>query len=845
MNDSFLHFVHPWVLLLVPGAFAFAALCFFVSARRARNLAKFAPPALASRLLPRKTARGPVQIVSLCAGLALCAIAAARPQWGMSGDSRVSQSRNVAILLDVSRSMLAKDVRPDRLERAKSWISDFVSTTGEDRLALIAFRGVPVLLCPLTSDRRFFAETLSGADESSAPPGETDLAAAVGAALETLASENAAPGAVLVFSDGGDFRGTEACEKAAEEARKQGVPVFAVGIGSAEGATVASHDGRDVVKDKDGNPVVVKLEGERLASIARTSGGKYFPFGTAVATAETWQGVYADIDARSRRREEERSETRRRDRYALFLVPGILLLAFAGMLSRGRFAARRPRAASSAALFALALFVSNAAPAAVDPNVWNAALSAYRNGSPERVGRILADTDETPETASLRAAALLACTNATEAAPTLEKERDRLRAAARQFRYAALKERDPSLRAVREAGFRAAAAPLPGIRRELFLSSLYAKADAARNPQDPPVQPPERFAEMQKSLNAILSTNVFADVSAPVPERIADSAKAAGTVREEVFEKMLLLERDTAETIEQIAPTNRPAGFAQYTNMLAAVRDMSLSTADALDDFAPDATESLRSLEQNLHGMRIGMMSPPEVLREGARAQTNKIQRLPENNLRDWQNEAAFLSYRFKETFKEWASNELARASAQPSAASHDAHSQGALNPSNIQEIVRLSEDLQKRQEKLVGRYSEKEARESADVFEHISSLLPKSAPPPPQNSSGQDRNSGQQNGGNGKNSQAGNKDKENAGDKDGDSGEDREDRDGKPESRQDGGKENKDRTKAVKTEEGKEDKTSDRVKELMRRVSEREGDFEKERKALIRAGVADPGIDL
>ena len=168
-----MRFVNPWMLvlvLLVPVAGVFWT---FLRARSEARLRGLVAPALQARLLPNRPKTFVVQAMLLLSGLALCLFAAARPQWGHSTQVVAAKSRNVVVALDVSRSMLAADVRPNRLERAKADIADLVDSLEGDRCALVAFRQKGVLLCPLTTDRAFLRSALETATPESAPRGET------------------------------------------------------------------------------------------------------------------------------------------------------------------------------------------------------------------------------------------------------------------------------------------------------------------------------------------------------------------------------------------------------------------------------------------------------------------------------------------------------------------------------------------------------------------------------------------------------------------------------------------------------------------------------------------------
>ena len=325
------------LVALVPLAGAF---WIFLRARAERRLEKIVAPSLAGRLLPSSS--GPLarlQMPLMIVGLMLIALAAARPQWGHSAQKIESRSRNVVVALDVSRSMLVADVRPNRLERAKADIADLIDSLEGDRCALVAFRRTGVLLCPLTTDHAFLRSALEGASPESAPRGETDLASAIRASLDALDPAADDHNAIILISDGGDLRG--GALDAAALAKKRNVPVFTVGIGDPNRAgAVPGEDGKGTQQYK-GQTVTARLEDKTLAAIAKESGGRYVPLATA-GTAETTLGaIYRRFLRQVAAKEQaEEEELRATERFGVFLVPGLLFVLLAGIFSRGRFAGK-------------------------------------------------------------------------------------------------------------------------------------------------------------------------------------------------------------------------------------------------------------------------------------------------------------------------------------------------------------------------------------------------------------------------------------------------------------------------------------------------------------------------
>ena len=280
-----MRFEYPWLLLLLSVIPAVGIAWVWLFRRARERLSRLVAPALQGKLVPAHA--GGVfyaQLALALAGLTLLVFAAARPQWGKKDEKVFTRSRNLVIALDVSRSMLAQDVHPNRLERAKADIMDLISELRGDRAALLAFRRGGVLLCPLTTDYAFLRQALDGVGIDSAPPGETDLGDAIRKSLDALDASLDEYNAILLISDGEDLRG--GALDAARLAAARSVPIFTVGIGDSSGATIPDKDKGGVMQHQ-GQSVTTRLMDETLTAIARASNGRYIPLGTA-GTAHTW-----------------------------------------------------------------------------------------------------------------------------------------------------------------------------------------------------------------------------------------------------------------------------------------------------------------------------------------------------------------------------------------------------------------------------------------------------------------------------------------------------------------------------------------------------------------------------
>lgn len=334
-----IRFVNPWMLFLLWLAPIMLAGAVLFLKRKEARLAQFVAPLMQKRLRPASDfSRQIWQIVLGSAGLLLCMLALARPQWGRSEQTVFRKGRDVVICLDVSRSMLANDVHPNRLRRAKIDIMDLLNELSGDRTALLAFRHKAVTLCPLTTDYAFLRHILDMSGIHSAPRGETDIGSAIDHAVDILSEDDSNHKAILLISDGEDLTGK--AMESADKSAKRGIPIFTVGFGRASGSTIPDEETGGTLKYK-GSAVVSKLNNDTLYKIAKATGGAYVPIQTA-STAETTLGnIYKDHFSKIAARElEETLSFSYSERFHYFLLPGIIFMLAACFLSKGRLAGR-------------------------------------------------------------------------------------------------------------------------------------------------------------------------------------------------------------------------------------------------------------------------------------------------------------------------------------------------------------------------------------------------------------------------------------------------------------------------------------------------------------------------
>lgn len=266
---------HPWMLhflWLVP----IMALLFIVYNRqKTRAMERFAEPELLGRLTGDiRRGRGMIRSAFLLAALGLMILALAGPRWGSHYQEVSQKGVDIMIVLDVSLSMLVEDVKPDRLERAKREISDFIRVVEGDRVGLVAFSGAAFTQCPLTLDYGALAMFLNALGPDMVPVPGTDLGAAVETAISSFDSASETDKVILLITDGEDNenRGLQA----AREAAKKGIKIFVFGMGEPSGGPIPSAGGKGgFKKDKEGQLIMSKLNEEGLKEIASVTGGSY------------------------------------------------------------------------------------------------------------------------------------------------------------------------------------------------------------------------------------------------------------------------------------------------------------------------------------------------------------------------------------------------------------------------------------------------------------------------------------------------------------------------------------------------------------------------------------------
>jgi Ca-activated chloride channel family protein len=281
MSFTHPHFAEPgWLWLAILAPLLLVALQIYSGIARRKQLAKIAAPEFLTQLTRshsplRRTAKNTL-LVLVTAGLG---ITLARPQWGEQAAAGYSLGHDIVFALDCSRSMLAADVSPSRLQRAKLAILEFIGRPSRGRLGLVAFAGQAFLQCPLTYDYGAFDETLAAVDDKTIPVPGTDIGGALEEAFHAM-EKSERQKLVILITDGEDLE--KAGIKTAERLAKQNVVIFTIGVGTPAGAEIQvfNEQGKaDLLRDTKGQVVRSRLDEPTLRAIAEKTRGGYYPLG--------------------------------------------------------------------------------------------------------------------------------------------------------------------------------------------------------------------------------------------------------------------------------------------------------------------------------------------------------------------------------------------------------------------------------------------------------------------------------------------------------------------------------------------------------------------------------------
>lgn len=258
------------LLLLIPVFFVIQAL---VLKFRAKRIRRFGDQALVEKLMPSYSkAKVWLRLSLFAIAFMFFILGISRPQMGAILKEHKTRGAEVMVVLDVSNSMLAQDYSPNRLERAKLAISRMVDKLRDDRIGLIVFAGNSFVQLPITTDYVSAKMFLSSISTESVPIQGTAMGEAISTALRSFSAQSDKSRAIIVITDGENHEDDPVA--AARQAAELGVRVFTIGVGSPQGTMIPMGDGQ-YLEDREGNPVVTRLDDKVLQEVAEAGKGLY------------------------------------------------------------------------------------------------------------------------------------------------------------------------------------------------------------------------------------------------------------------------------------------------------------------------------------------------------------------------------------------------------------------------------------------------------------------------------------------------------------------------------------------------------------------------------------------
>ncbi len=318
-----LHFI--WLLPLA------VLLLTFSARKRKKALERFADPHLLTRLTGQDPKRRRFfKALLLVTALGLMLFALAEPRWGSHYQEVSQKGVDIMLLVDVSPSMMVEDIKPNRLERARREILDFLHVVQGDRLGLVAFSGAAFIQCPLTLDYGALEMFLGQLEPDLIPVPGTDLGAAIETGISSFDFESETDKVILLITDGEDNE--QRALQAAGLAAKKGIKIFVFGMGETSGGPIPAGNGQGgFKKDEEGKLILSKLEEESLGQIARETQGSYV---RSVAGDLDLDLLYFDgIKSTTRAKTVKSGKIKvYEERFPVFLVAAFLLLLLEGFI---------------------------------------------------------------------------------------------------------------------------------------------------------------------------------------------------------------------------------------------------------------------------------------------------------------------------------------------------------------------------------------------------------------------------------------------------------------------------------------------------------------------------------
>lgn len=315
-NPEYLYF-----LLAIP---VIAGLWIFNHFRRRRNLARLGNLTVIKRLLPDVSDSRPlVKFIFWTVALIFLIITVSRPQFGSKIEEVKRQGVEVIIALDVSNSMLAEDIQPNRLERAKQAISRLVENLQDDRIGLIVFAGDAYTQIPVTTDYISAKMFLSAISPEIVAKQGTAIGAAIDLAMRSFTPGSDKSRALILITDGENHEDDPVAK--AKEAAEAGIVIYSIGVGSPDGVPISVNIGgrKEFMKDQEGNTVITKLDENILKEIAANTNGTYV---RASNTSLGLDQVFSEIGNLKKKELEGTVYTEYNDQFQIFCAAALIFL---------------------------------------------------------------------------------------------------------------------------------------------------------------------------------------------------------------------------------------------------------------------------------------------------------------------------------------------------------------------------------------------------------------------------------------------------------------------------------------------------------------------------------------
>ena len=315
-------FKDPHFLYILIAVLLFVALYFYSNARRRKSIAQYGDAGLMKALLPSSAVlRSRVTFWLSIVALALLVVALARPRYGTKKETLTTKGVEVVVALDISNSMMAEDIVPTRLDKAKRLISRMMTQASGNKFALIVYAGDAFVQLPITDDQVSANMFLNQISPSLIKRQGTNVGEAIDLACRSFSDNEKIGKAVVVITDGENHEG--GAEEAARRASEMGIKVYVMGIGTPKGGRIPVEGTDDFLRDREGNIVVTKLNETMAQSIAAAGNGTYIRVDNTNSAQEF---IENELDTLTKDEVKTEVFTKFKEQYGIIALLAFLLL---------------------------------------------------------------------------------------------------------------------------------------------------------------------------------------------------------------------------------------------------------------------------------------------------------------------------------------------------------------------------------------------------------------------------------------------------------------------------------------------------------------------------------------